>query len=140
MDLPIVFNLDVAIKGDGDMPYRWDDTYGARLGVLRRDDPFGAMRWFDIDPCYVFHVANAYDHANSIVLQAVRYPELWRDNGGFETDGVLWSWTIDLTSGTVTERQLDDGRWSSRGSTTGWPACRPVTRSRSATPHWCATT
>ena len=33
MDLPIVFNLDIAMKGDGDMPYRWDDNYGARLGV-----------------------------------------------------------------------------------------------------------
>ena len=87
MDLPIVFNLDVALKGDGDMPYRWDDEYGARLGVLRRDDPYGEVRWFEIDPCYVFHVANAYDAGSSIVLQAVRYPELWRDSGGFEVDG-----------------------------------------------------
>jgi carotenoid cleavage dioxygenase-like enzyme len=108
MDLPIVFNMDVALKGDGDMPYRWSDDYGARFGVMRRDDPFGPVRWFDIDPCYVFHVANAYDSGNSIVLQAVRYPELWRDTGGFEADGVLWSWTIDLNAGTVTERQLDD--------------------------------
>jgi carotenoid cleavage dioxygenase len=108
MDLPIVFNLDVAMKGDGDMPYRWDDNYGARLGVLRRDDPYGEVRWFEVDPCYVFHVANAYDSGNSIVLQAVRYPELWRDSGGFDADGVLWTWTIDLQTGTVTERQLDD--------------------------------
>jgi carotenoid cleavage dioxygenase len=110
MDLPIVFNLDVAFKGEGDMPYRWDDNYGARLGVLRRDDPFGEVRWFEIDPCYVFHVANAHDSADgsSIVLQAVRYPELWRDNGGFDAEGVLWSWTIDLRAGTVSERQLDD--------------------------------
>ena len=108
MDLPIVFNLDVALKGDGDMPYRWDDDYGARLGVLRRDDPFGEVRWFEIDPCYVFHVANAYDDGQTIVLQAVRYPELWRDSGGFDVDGVLWSWTIDLQTGRVTERQLDD--------------------------------
>jgi carotenoid cleavage dioxygenase-like enzyme len=108
MDLPIVFSLDVALKGDGDMPYRWDDNYGARLGVMRRDDPYGEVRWFDIDPCYVFHVANSYDDGNSIVLQAVRYPELWRSSGGFDADGVLWSWTIDLQTGTVTERQLDD--------------------------------
>jgi carotenoid cleavage dioxygenase-like enzyme len=108
MDLPIVFNLDVAMKGDGDMPYRWDDNYGARLGVLRRDDPYGEVRWFEVDPCYVFHVANAYDSGNSIVLQAVRYPELWRDSGGFDADGVLWTWTIDLQTGTVTERQVDD--------------------------------
>jgi carotenoid cleavage dioxygenase len=108
MDLPIVFDLDVAMNGEGDMPYRWSDDYGARFGVMRRDDPFGPVRWFDIDPCYVFHVANAYDRGNSIVLQAVRYPELWRDSGGFDTDGVLWSWTIDLQTGKVSERQLDD--------------------------------
>jgi carotenoid cleavage dioxygenase len=108
MDLPIVFNLDVAMNGEGDMPYRWSDDYGARFGVMRRDDPFGPVRWFDIDPCYVFHVANAYDSGNSIVLQAVRYPELWRDSGGFDNDGVLWSWTIDLQIGKVSERQLDD--------------------------------
>ena len=108
MDLPIVFNLDVALKGEGDMPYRWDDDYGARFGVLRRDDPFGAVRWFDIDPCYIFHVANAYETGNSLVLQAVRYPQLWRGNGGFDADGVLWGWTIDLATGTVSERQLDD--------------------------------
>ena len=61
-----------------------------------------------IDPCYVFHVANAFDSGNSIVLQSVRYPELWRGTSGFETDGVLWSWTIDLQTGKVAERQLDD--------------------------------
>jgi carotenoid cleavage dioxygenase-like enzyme len=110
MDLPIVFDFDIALKGEGDMPYRWDDNYGARLGVLRRDDPYGELRWFDIDPCYVFHVANAYDSADgkSIVLQAVRYDELWRHNGGFDADGTMWSWTIDLAEGTVRERQLDD--------------------------------
>jgi carotenoid cleavage dioxygenase len=108
MDLPIVFNLEIAMSAGRDMPYRWDDDYGARLGVLRRDDPFGDVRWFDIDPCYVFHVANAYDDGDSVVLQAVRYPELWRGTSGFENDGVLWRWTIDLKCGRVAERQLDD--------------------------------
>jgi carotenoid cleavage dioxygenase-like enzyme len=108
MDLPIVFNLDVAIKGEGDMPYRWSDEYGARFGVMRRDDPFGPVRWFDIDPCYVFHIANAYDDRQKIVLQAVRYPELWRDSGASDEAAVLWSWTIDLAAGKVSERQLDD--------------------------------
>jgi carotenoid cleavage dioxygenase-like enzyme len=108
MDLPIVFNLDIVLRAKREMPYRWDDNYGARLGVMRRDDPFGEIRWFEIDPCYVFHVANAYDDGNYVVLQAVRYPELWRHNGGFEVDGVLWRWRIDLGTGTVEESQLDD--------------------------------
>lgn len=108
MDLPIVFKLDIALGGTGDMPYRWDDDYGARFGVLRRDDPFGEIRWFEVDPCYVFHVANAFVRGNSIVLQAVRYPELWRENGGFGASAVLWEWTLNLADGSVTERQLDD--------------------------------
>ncbi|WP_082909049.1 carotenoid oxygenase family protein [Mycolicibacterium iranicum] len=108
MDLPIVFNADIAMRGEGDMPYRWDDDYGARLGVLRRDDPHGEVRWFEIDPCYVFHVANAYDEGHRIVLHAVRYPELWRDSGGFDANGVMWTWTIDLQTGTVSENRLDD--------------------------------
>lgn len=108
MDLPIVFDLDLAVSSSGDMPYRWDDSYGARLGVLRRDDPYGQVRWFEIDPCYVFHVANAYDDGGSIIIQAVRYPELWRGNAGFDAEGTMWTWTVDLQNGTVSERQLDD--------------------------------
>jgi carotenoid cleavage dioxygenase-like enzyme len=111
MDLPLVINMDLAVGGTA-MPFRWDDTYGARLGVLRRDDPFGEVRWFDVDPCYVFHVANAFDSTSTagnktIVLQAVRYHELWRDNGDFSIPSVMWTWTIDLTTGRVSESQLD---------------------------------
>lgn len=110
MDLPIVFKLEVILSGKGDMPFRWDDDYGARFGVLRRDDPFGVVRWFDIEPCYVFHVANAYDSADgkSVVVQGARYRELWRNDGGFGDSAVLWEWTLNLDDGTVTERQLDD--------------------------------
>lgn len=108
MDLPVVFDLELALSGESAMPYRWDDAYGARLGVLRRDDPFGPLRWFEVQPCYVFHVVNAYDDADRIVMHVVRYPELWRNSGGFGVDAALWRWTIDLTDGTVTERQVDD--------------------------------
>jgi carotenoid cleavage dioxygenase-like enzyme len=108
MDLPIVFDLGLAQRG-GTMPYRWDDGYGARLGLLRRDDPGGVVRWFDIEPCYVFHTLNAHEAGDQVVLTAVRYPELWRhDNQQFDQSGMLWQWTIDLVEGTVTEQQLDD--------------------------------
>ena len=107
MDLPVVFDLELAIAGT--MPYRWDDGYGARLGVLRRDEPYGTVRWFDIDPCYVFHPVNAYDDGDRIVVYVMRYPELWRrDQNAINQRATLWRWTIDLTTGTVSEEQLDD--------------------------------
>ncbi len=114
LDLPLLFNLPLALTQsyERDLPYRWNDQYGARLGVLRRDDPYGPLRWFDIDPCYVFHIANAYDVASpdgsSIVLEVVRYPEMWRDSSEFGIDAALWRWKIDLDAGTVEESQLDD--------------------------------
>jgi carotenoid cleavage dioxygenase-like enzyme len=114
LDLPLLFNLGVALTGsfESDLPYRWDDQYRARLGVLRRDDPYGPLRWFDIDPCFVFHVANAHDvtspDGNAIALEVLRYDEMWRHNSEFGADAVLWRWTINLDTGVVDERQLDD--------------------------------
>src|SRR6476646_9400976 len=98
MDLPLLFNLGLALtrQNERDLPYRWQDQYGARLGVLRRDDPYGPMRWFDIDPCFVFHIANSYDNGNSVVLEVLRYPEMWRDSSEFGTDAELWRWSINL--------------------------------------------
>ncbi|KGI70130.1 carotenoid oxygenase family protein [Mycolicibacterium rufum] len=106
MDLPIVFDAEAAMSGG--MPYRWDDDYGARFGVMRRDDPFAEVRWFDIDPCYIFHVVNAHEAGDVLTVQAVRYPELWRHDGGFDAQAVMWTYAIDLRRGTVTESQLDD--------------------------------
>ncbi|KOV66211.1 carotenoid oxygenase family protein [Streptomyces sp. MMG1121] len=111
MDLPVVFDAGLALAG-GTMPYRWDDGYGARLGVLRRADPHGEVRWFGVDPCYVFHILNAHDAPDgTLVLHVMRYPELWRrkaDGGTRPTRAVLWKWTVDPATGTVHEEQCDD--------------------------------
>lgn len=106
LDLPVCFDLEVAMTGAG-MPFRWKPEYGARFGVMRRDDPSAPMRWFEVDPCYVFHVANAFERDGRIVVQAARYPHLWRE-GAFDADATMWEWTLDLTSGVATERALDD--------------------------------
>jgi carotenoid cleavage dioxygenase-like enzyme len=110
LDLPLLFNLNLALtqQYERDLPYRWDDQYPARLGVLRRDDPYGPLRWFDIDPCFVFHVANSYDSGTSVVLEVLRYPEMWRDSSEFGTDAELWRWSINLDTGMVEESQLDN--------------------------------
>ncbi len=107
MDLPVLFDREAAQAGEG-MPFRWSDSYQARLGVMRRDDPFGPIRWFPIDPCYVFHPLNAYDEPGRIVLHVMRYPELWRGTSQNFDKATLWRWTIDLATGRVTEEQLDD--------------------------------
>ena len=103
------FNLDVAIKSDGDMPYRWDDGYGARLGVMRRDDPFGDVRWFDIGPVLRIPRGQCPTTPLMRLLQVVRYP----GTGGKDGGGLMPRRPVDdgrstARNGIVTERQLDD--------------------------------
>jgi carotenoid cleavage dioxygenase len=114
LDLPVVFDLDLALAGR--MPYRWDDGYGARIGIMPKAG--GPVRWVEVDPCYVFHVGNAYEDAHGrVVLDAVRYSaadfaSFWGQIGGSanpaaETGGsVLHRWTIDRA--TAKEEPLDD--------------------------------
>src|SRR6202000_2371395 len=41
-------------------PYSWKNDYPARIGVLPREGTNKDVRWFDIEPCYVYHPLNAY--------------------------------------------------------------------------------
>jgi carotenoid cleavage dioxygenase len=109
-DLPVVLDLDLV--GTGTMPFSWDGGYGARVGVLPRSGTGADVRWFEVDPCYVFHPLNAFDDGETVVVDVVRYNRLF-DAGhtGPWEPGVtttLDRWTIDLTAGTVREERLDD--------------------------------
>jgi carotenoid cleavage dioxygenase len=128
LDLPMVFSAERLGQG---MPFAWDESYGARLGVMRFDDPAARVQWFEVDPCYVFHVGTAHetvspdDGAVRVVLDGARY--------GAADAAVIWGgalaastgpttaaaaaargvarmhrWTLDPASGTVTENPLAD--------------------------------
>jgi len=106
MDLPAVFDLEMAMRGE--MPIHWSDTYPARLGVMPRNGTDADVRWFDIDPCYVFHPMNAYEDGDTIVLDVARLSHIWRDSMMDFPSPELWRWTIDMSSGKVHEEQVDD--------------------------------
>lgn len=126
MDLPVV--LDPALAGRGGMPYRWDEEYGARLGVMSREPGSTDVRWYDVEPCYVFHVGNAYENERGhVVLDAVRhgpagFRNAWADIGGTAGPNglprpagaasrplaVLHRWTLDPVTGRAAESELDD--------------------------------
>lgn len=106
MDLPAVFNLELAMSGD--MPIRWDDNYPARLGVMPRDGTDAQVIWYDINPCYVFHPMNSYEEGNNIVLDVARFSHMWRESSMDFPTPELWRFTIDTVTGQVKEEQVDD--------------------------------
>lgn len=120
LDLPIVFDFALLERG---MPYEWNDAYGARIGVMRKDST--KVQWFEVDPCYVFHVGNAAEDADGrVILDAVRYSRtawerIWGSIGGqggnelVETAASLGvsamhRWTLDPATGAVGEQRVDD--------------------------------
>ncbi len=108
-DLPVVFDADMAMSGSG-FPYRWDPDYRARVGLLELDGGADGVRWFDVEPCYVFHPMNAYDDGDQVVLDVVRHQRMFDTQrlGPDEGPPTLDRWTVDLAAGKVMEERIDD--------------------------------
>ncbi len=112
MDLPVIFDLPGAMGGRS-MPFCWSENYGARLGILPRGAGVESLRWVEVDPCYVYHVANAFEREDgAIVLDVARYDEHWR--GGppshsysFDTAS-LTRWTIAPGASKAREERIDE--------------------------------
>jgi carotenoid cleavage dioxygenase len=110
MDLPVVFDLDLGAAGRS-LPFRWMPEAGSRIGVMPRLGESADVTWIGFDPVYVFHVLNAYDDGDVIVMDVVRYDSAF-DTGPGETIATnhptLARWTIDVAGNRVTEVRLDD--------------------------------
>lgn len=108
MDLPVVFDLEIALKGG--MPYAFSDAYPARLGILKRGCPASQTRWISVQSGYAFHVANAFELPDgAIVIDVARYDELWRRGSTKNFDASrLWRWTVPAGASSATETALDD--------------------------------
>src|SRR6267378_4752560 len=65
---------------DHPFPYSWNPKHPARVGVMPRAGSNADVRWFEVEPCYVFHPMNAYDDGDTIVLDVVRHPKMFDRN------------------------------------------------------------
>ncbi len=94
----------------GTLPYSWDPDYPARLGLLPRDGASADVRWFEIDPCFVFHTLNAYEDGDTVVVDVVRHDRMFATvlNGPDEGPATLARFTVDLSAGKVREDRFDD--------------------------------
>ena len=109
LDLPVTFSMKALIGGHS-FPYRWNPEHQARIGLLPKDGRGDETIWVDVDPCYIFHVANAFDTADGkVILDACVYDTMFADSTqgpdaksrGFER------WTIDPVAKTVERRTID---------------------------------
>ena len=133
--MPVLFDMKLAIKMVSQkrsriMPYVWKPEYGSRLGVMPLGGPTSAIRWVEIEPCYVFHGMNAFRAGDDVVLDVSRMdkvfdrttlgppPQLhrWRIN----TAGPALAFTDEKRSDTIAELPTIDRRRTGRSYTHGW--------------------
>ncbi len=107
MDLPVVFDFEAA-RRDGRPPLRWSDSYGARIGIVPRMGTDADVRWFEVEPCYVFHPLNAWAEGDEVVCDVGRHPSMWRDSMEDAPPAQLHRWSFHLGTGRVSETPLDD--------------------------------
>jgi 8'-apo-carotenoid 13,14-cleaving dioxygenase len=109
LDLPLTLSMKIVLAGHG-FPYRWNPGHPARIGLLPREGEADDVRWIEVDPCFVFHHANAYDLPDGrVVLDVITYDRMFAEenDGPDENPRGLERWTIDPERGNVCRETID---------------------------------
>jgi carotenoid cleavage dioxygenase len=91
----------------------------SRFGILPRRGAADSIRWFEAEPGYVYHVANAWEDGDEIVMDGCRmqHPEpagareggeLARMLAWLSMDARLYRWRFNLRTGATREEWRDD--------------------------------
>lgn len=120
MDLPLFPDPEALARGRHKL--RFDRALPARFAVVPRAG--GAPRWFEAEPTYIYHVINAWEEGDAIVLDACRVkqpdPAAIAPRAGeqgsalasmlayLRLDAHVQRYRFDLRTGACSERTLDD--------------------------------
>lgn len=118
MDLPVVFT-EAGLR-NGMWQIHQPKDLPARFAVIRRDGT-GPVRWFETDPCYIYHGINAWEDGDEIVFCACKMvPNGLPPNREFgpyapmaavlALQAELHRWRFNLTTGETKVEHLDDRR------------------------------
>jgi carotenoid cleavage dioxygenase len=107
-DLPTTFSVD-ALSAGRRLPYAWNPDHPARIGLLPRDGGADAVRWIEVEPCWLFHTVNAYDDGDRVVVDLCRYDRSY-DVQRLDGPGALAleRWIVDPAGGKVVRQRLND--------------------------------
>ena len=118
LDMPITFDLSRGMAGG--LMLDWEPENGSRLGVMPRFGRDEDVKWFDVATSMVFHVSNAWEDGDEVVVQGSRSmrTDISRatENAGQQevmTDqlGRLYEWRLDMRTGAVKEGYLDTAHY-----------------------------
>ncbi|WP_327092294.1 carotenoid oxygenase family protein [Nonomuraea sp. NBC_01738] len=112
MDLPLYQDLEAARQGRYKLTF--DRELPARFGVIPRRGT--EVRWFEAKPCYIYHVVNAWEEGEEIVMDVCRVSRpapsgtgspLSRMISYLKLDARMYRYRFDLRTGRTSEAYTD---------------------------------
>jgi carotenoid cleavage dioxygenase-like enzyme len=151
-DLPLFYDME-AFKA-GRHKVKFYPEIPARFGVIPRHGAGDRVRWFEAEPCFIYHVVNAWEEGDELVMTGCRYVTPRKGNGEPDAerygkmiahllmDANLYQWRFNLVTGATREGPLDDtlnaefpminsawqtkrNRWSYNVMMARWPEDEP---------------
>jgi carotenoid cleavage dioxygenase len=115
-DLPVVFS-EQGMRNNLWQIRQLDQP--ARFGVAPRNGKGSDIKWFETEPCYIYHVVNCWEDGDDVVMHACKMipnnlkPD--RAYGAYAEMAVILTlyavpveWRMNMKTGAVKFRQLDD--------------------------------
>src|SRR5713226_7478066 len=124
MDLPLFWDPELLPRHVHKVTYY--PELPSRFAILPRYGSNDDVRWFETSPCYIYHVVNAWEDGDEIVMDACRVVgpepksnrgegELARMRAFLRLEAQLYRWRFNLADGTAKEQQIDETK-------TEWPS------------------
>ncbi|WP_203363743.1 carotenoid oxygenase family protein [Bacillus sp. REN10] len=117
MDLPLFNNFEALKKGRYKVEFYRDMP--SRFGVIPRYGASEDIRWYEANPCYIYHTINAWEEGDEIILIGCRVKEPEPPKHAGESDiermmqflqlnAQLYYWRLNTKTGAVKEGELCD--------------------------------
>jgi len=116
-DLPLFWDPELLQRGIHKVTFF--PELPSRFGVLPRYGDGKDIKWFETDPCYIYHVVNAWEEGDEVVMVACRHmepeptfssrdSELSRMLAWLRMNATLRRWRFNMKTGTAKEEVIDD--------------------------------
>ncbi len=117
-DLPLFYDAEAFRAGRHKL--RFYPDVPARFGVIPRHGDGAAIRWFAAEPCFLYHVVNAWEDGDEVVMTGCRYVAPTKADGEPDCeryarmiatlmiDAILYQWRFDMKTGAVREGPVED--------------------------------
>jgi carotenoid cleavage dioxygenase-like enzyme len=118
-DMSLTWDLEQLLRGRTTLRFYRDVP--SRIGLAPRHGPAAEVQWFEVAPFFMYHVVNAWEDGDEVVLVGCRMvdplvgdPDNEAPDEGvphlahLRLEPVLWEWRLDRVTGSARERAVDD--------------------------------